>query len=75
MRLLRSDLRLEEPLGMVVIAVGACGCARSTSPETTTHCSAPGSRTCVAPRLPRHTRRCKDSADLRQTFPEAAQAR
>lgn len=45
------------------------------SPATTTHRSAPGSRICVAPRRPPHSCRCKDSADLRQTGHEAAQAR
>jgi hypothetical protein len=66
---------LEGNLGHGVIGVGSCDCARSTSPATTTHCSAPGPRICIAPRRPSHTRRCRDSANLHQTGQEAAQAR
>jgi hypothetical protein len=70
-----SDLSGCRPLGTVVNGVGAYGCARSTEPATVMHCSGLGSRTCAAPRLPRHIRMHKGFGDLCQTCQEAQQAR
>jgi hypothetical protein len=72
----RRDLQLRHPLGV--------GCHRGRGlrlrPKYLTcdnHalCSASGSRISVAVRLLPHTRKCKDSADIRQPGQEAPQAR
>jgi hypothetical protein len=62
------------PRIMIVLAVGIPGCVPRTELATTMRCSAPGSRTCVAPRPPPHTRSRRDPADPCQTGPDAAQA-
>ena len=69
-----QGLRLVASRDVVVIVIETRDCVPRTGYATTMRCSAPGSRTCVAPRPPPHIRSRRDPADPCQTRPDAAQA-